>query len=317
MQIYLAPLQGLTDWIFRESFSQHIGQFDKTFTPFLRVQGGDFYRPSQCNDLLSAHNVFQKPIPQFLGNTAESFQIFEKLCLQYGYTEANINMGCPYPMVTGKRMGAGLLAHPTEVAKLLEGIFAETRLKISIKTRLGQESSVEFESLIPIFNAFPLEELIIHPRIGKQQYKAEVDLEAFARYAPQLKHPVCYNGDILTLADIEKVQALVPQIDRFMLGRGVLQNPFLLAEIRKQELTQAEKVKMLRNFHISIIEHCKQKYSGDLHLLKRFEEMWEYHAEGFENGHKIYKLVKKSKTLAQYEGVVFKVINEMTPNPSR
>ena len=317
MQIYLAPLQGLTDWIFRESFSQHIGQFDKTFTPFLRVQGGDFYRPSQCNDLLSAHNVFQKPIPQFLGNTAESFQIFEKLCLQYGYTEANINMGCPYPMVTGKRMGAGLLAHPTEVAKLLEGIFAETRLKISIKTRLGQESSVEFESLIPIFNAFPLEELIIHPRIGKQQYKAEVDLEAFARYAPQLKHPVCYNGDILTLADIEKVQALVPQIDRFMLGRGVLQNPFLLAEIRKQELTQAEKVKMLRNFHISIIEYCKQKYSGDLHLLKRFEEMWEYHAEGFENGHKIYKLVKKSKTLAQYEGVVFKVINEMTPNPSR
>jgi len=317
MQIYLAPLQGLTDWIFRESFSQHIGQFDKTFTPFLRVQGGEFYRPSQCNDLLPAHNVFQKPIPQFLGNTAESFKRFEELCLEHGYAEANINMGCPYPMVTGKRMGAGLLAHPTEVAKLLEGIFAETRLKISIKTRLGQESSVEFESLIPIFNAFPLEELIIHPRIGKQQYKGEVDLEAFARYAPQLKHLVCYNGDILTLADIEKVQALVPQIDRFMLGRGVLQNPFLLAEIRKQELTQAEKVKMLRNFHISIIEYCKQKYSGDLHLLKRFEELWEYHAEGFENGHKIYKLVKKSKTLAQYEGVVFKAINEMTPNPSR
>jgi len=315
MKFYLAPLQGLTDWIFRESFSQHISQFDKTFTPFVRVQSGEFYRPSQCNDLLPAHNAFQQPIPQFLGNTAESFRLFEELCLQNGYTEVNINMGCPYPMVTGKRMGAGLLAHPAEVAKLLESVFTETKLKISIKTRLGLESAIEFEPLIPIFNDFPLEELIIHPRIGKQQYKGSVNLEAFTEYAPKLKHPICYNGDILSVADIEKVQELVPQIDRFMIGRGIFQNPFLLAEIRKQELTQAEKVKMLRNFHISIIEHCKQKYSGDLHLLKRFEELWEYHAEGFENGHKIYKLVKKCKTLSQYEAVIFKAINEMIPNP--
>ena len=315
MKFYLAPLQGLTDWIFRESFSQHIGQFDKTFTPFIRVHGGDFYRPSQCNDLLPEHNTFQKPVPQFLGNTAESFKRFEELCLQHDYAEANINMGCPYPMVTGKRMGAGLMAHPTEVAKLLESIFTETKLKISIKCRLGQENTTEFDPLIPIFNDFPLEELIIHPRIGKQQYKGSVDLDAFARYARLLKHPVCYNGDILTAADVEKVQALVPQTERFMIGRGILQNPFLLAEIRKQELTQAEKVKILRNFHISIIELSKQKYSGDLHLLKRFEELWEYHANQFENGHKIYKLVKKSKTLAQYEAVIFKAISEMTPNP--
>ena len=311
MQIYLAPLQGLTDWIFRESFCQHIAQFDKTFTPFVRVQGGDFYRPSQCNDLLPAHNIFQKPVPQFLGNTAESFKRFEELCLEHGYAEANINMGCPYPMVTGKRMGAGLLANPTEVTKLLEGAFAETKLKISIKTRLGLENSTDFEPLISIFNSFPLEELIIHPRIGKQQYKGEVDFQAFVAYAPQIKHPICFNGDILTVADIEKVQTLVPQIDRFMIGRGILQNPFLLTTIRKKELTQAEKVKMLRNFHLSIIEYCKRKYSGDLHLLKRFEELWEYHAKGFENGHKIYKLVKKSKTLAQYEAVIFKAINEM------
>jgi tRNA-dihydrouridine synthase len=153
--------------------------------------------------------------------------------------------------------------------------------------------------------------MIIHPRIGKQQYKSEVDLQAFTEYALQLKHSVCYNGDILTVADIEKVKTFLPQIDRFMIGRGILQNPFLLAEIRKQELTQTDKVKMLRNFHHSIIEHCKQKYSGDLHLLKRFEELWEYHAEGFENGHKIYKQVKKSNTLAQYEAVVFKAINEI------
>jgi tRNA-dihydrouridine synthase B len=311
MQLYLAPLQGLTDWIFRESYCQHIGQFDKTFTPFVRVQNGDFYRPSQCNDLLPEHNTFQKPVPQFLGNSAESFKRFEELCLEHGYTEANINMGCPYPMVTGKRMGAGLLAHPTVISELLEGAFTNTLLKISIKCRMGMENPNEFEQIIPIFNAFPLEEVIIHPRVGKQQYKGEANAEAFADQAKQINHPICYNGDIATVADVERIQALAPQIDRFMIGRGILQNPFLLAEIRKQELSREEKMKMLRNFHIAIIEHCKQKYSGDLHLLKRLEELWEYHAEAFENGKKIYKLVKKSKTLLQYEAVVFKAINEM------
>ena len=311
MQIYLAPLQGLTDWIFRESYTQHIGAFDKTFTPFVRMQNGEFYRPSQCNDLLPEHNQMQQPAPQFLGKDVASFQRFEELCLEHDYKEANINMGCPYPMVTGKGMGAGLLANPDTIKQLLEGVFASTKLKISVKCRLGMEKPSDFEALIPIFNAFPLEELIIHPRIGKQQYKGEADMEAFANYVKHLTHPVCYNGDIDTVSDVEKLRTLTPQIERIMIGRGVLQHPFLLSEIRGQALTQTEKMVMLRKFHTAIIEHSKTKYSGDLHFLKRFEEFWSYHAEGFENGHKIYKQVKKSKTLAQYEAVVFKAINEL------
>ena len=311
IKIYLAPLQGLTDWIFRESYTEHIGTFDRTFTPFIRVQGNDFYRPSQCNDLLPTHNLQQKPVPQFLGNNTESFKRFEDLCLEHQYTEANINMGCPYPMVTGKRMGAGLLEHPAEVGALLKGIFAETKLKISVKCRLGMHNPIEFEQLLPVFNAFPLEEIIIHPRVGKQQYKGEAEVEAFARYAPKLRHPLCYNGDVRSVNDVKQIQTRVPQVDRIMIGRGVLENPFLLAEIRGQELTQKEKISMLRKFHQALIEHSKEKYSGDLHFLKRFEELWSYHAQGFENGHKIYKLIKKCKTLAQYEGVIFKAINEI------
>jgi tRNA-dihydrouridine synthase B len=311
MQFYLAPLQGLTDWIFRESYAQHIGSFDKTFTPFVRVQNGEFYRSSQCNDLLPQHNTFQKPVPQFLGNDAGSFKRFEALCLEHGYPEVNINMGCPYPTVTGKRMGAGLLAQPTEITNLLNGIFADTKLKISVKCRLGQESADEFEQLIPIFNAFQLEEVIIHPRTGKQQYKGEIDVESFAHYAPQLNHPVCYNGDILTVTDLERIQKLVPQVDQFMIGRGIIQNPFLLAELRKKELNSGQKADKLRKFHNAIIEHCRQKYSGDLHMLKRLEELWEYHYLAFEDGRKIYKQVKKCKNLIQYEAVVYKAINEM------
>jgi len=311
MKLYLAPLQGFTDWIFRESFTEHIGLFDKTFAPFIRVQHEEFYRPSQCNDILPAHNIFQKPVPQFLGNDAESFQRFEDLCIEQDYSEVNINMGCPFPVVVNKGMGSGILSHPDVVANLLNSVFAKTKLTVSIKCRLGQTNASEFEQLIPIFNESPLEEIIIHPRLGKQQYKGEVDQEAFVQYASRLKHPVCYNGDILNVADVERIQTSSPQVDRFMIGRGILQNPFLLSEIRKQEISQDEKLRMLRNFHIAIIEHCKQKYSGDLHMLKRLEELWEYHALTFEDGRKIYKQVKKCKTIDQYEGIIFTAIKSL------
>ena len=311
MEVYLAPMQGLTDWIFRESFYEHIGQFDKAFAPFIRVQNGDFYHPSQCNDIVPAHNTFQKPVPQFLGNDGASFKRFEELCLEHGYTEANINLGCPFIKVTSKGMGAGILPHPDKVAGLLESVFSNTKLKVSVKCRLGQEHAAEFEQLIPVFNDFPIEEMIIHPRIGRQMYKGEVDLEAFARYAPQLKHSICYNGDIVKIADVRKIEEIMPGISKIMIGRGILQNPFLLAEIRNQEVSKTEKVSRLRAFHVSLIERCKEKYSGDLNLLRRLEELWSYHAEGFEDGRKIFKQVKKCNTLAKYEVVLFKVINEL------
>jgi len=311
MKIYLAPLQGLTDWIFREAYSEHIGQFDKSFAPFIRVQNGEFYHPSQCNDILPAHNTFQKPVPQFLGNDAVSFKRFEDLCLEHQYTEVNINMGCPFIKVVSKGMGAGMLPHPDKVADFLEQIFATTKLAVSVKCRLGQNDVAEFEQLIPVFNDFPISEMIIHPRIAKQMYKGEVYYEAYSRYASMLKHPICYNGDILNIGDLEKIQALTPQVERFMIGRGILQHPFLLAQIKNQELTREEKVSKLRAFHISLIELCKQKYSGDLNLLRRFEEMWGYHAEGFEDGRKIFKQIKKCNTLVKYEGVIFKAINEL------
>jgi len=311
MHIYLAPLQGLTDWIFRESYSESIATFDKTFSPFIRVQNAEFYRPSQSNDILPENNTHQKPVPQFLGNDAASFQLFEQLCLQHHYSEVNINMGCPFPIVVGKGMGAGILPDAEQVKRLLDAVFASSNLNISIKCRLGKENATEFEQLIPIFNDFPLHEIIIHPRVGIQQYKGEVQLDAFQTFAPQLKHSICYNGDILSVDDVIKVQQIFPPLDSIMIGRGILQNPFLLSEIRNEILTPEEKVRMLRNFHLAIIEHSKKKYSGDLHFLKRLEELWSYHYHLFEDGRKIFKQIKKCNSLSKYETIVFKAINEI------
>lgn len=309
MKIYLAPLQGLTDWMFREAFSRHIGSFDKTFTPFVRVQNGEFYRPNQCNDLLPEHNCFQKPIPQFLGNDAASFFRFEELCRSHGYTEININMGCPYPMVTGRRMGAGLLPYPVEIERLLNEIFNAATVKISVKCRLGMENASEFEALIPVFNEFPLEEIIIHPRVGKQQYKGNVDFDAFINYASALKAPVCYNGDVNSNEDAARVLQKAPDINALMLGRGVLQHPFLLSELRNESLTADEKAARLKGFHTELIAYCQQKYSGDHHFLKHLEELWSYQSVEFENSHKLFKLIKKCKSLDQYRRVIFPAID--------
>jgi tRNA-dihydrouridine synthase len=311
MKIYLAPLQGLTDWIFREAFSKHIGLFDKTFTPFVRVQNGEFYRPNQCNDLLPEHNCFQKPVPQFLGNDAASFFRFEELCRSHGYTEININMGCPYPMVTGRRMGAGLLSYPVEIERLLNEIFNAATVKISVKCRLGMEHASEFEALIPVFNTFPLEEIIIHPRVGKQQYKGDVDFDAFLNYASALKAPVCYNGDVNSCEDAARILQKAPDIKALMVGRGVLQHPFLLSELRNESLTADEKSARLKSFHAELITYCQQKYSGDHHFLKHLEELWSYQSAGVENGHKLFKLIKKCKSQEQYESIVFQSIGAM------
>lgn len=311
MTFYLAPIQGLTDWIFRESYHENIGHFDKCFSPFIRVENGEFFRPSQCKDITVEHNTFQKPVPQFLGNEASSFAIFDQYCTELGYTEVNINLGCPFTKVTNKGLGAGLLSSPLDIAQLLEQVFKQTKLQISVKCRLGQESTDEFEQLVPIFNAFPISELIIHPRTGKQLYKGDLHLDAFVKYAAQIKSPICFNGDIQSKDDFQKTQQLFT-LDRVMLGRGILRNPFLLLELQGKELSKQEKVKQLRGFHLGMIERCKQKYSGDFSVIKRFEELWEYHSDYYEDGKKIFKQVKKSKTVAQYESVVIQAIQSIS-----
>ena len=311
MQLYLAPLQGITDWIFREAFYKHIAQFDKTFSPYIRIEKGEFIRKSQCNDILPVHNIYQKPIPQFLGNDIESFTVFEDLCSQLGYSEVNINLGCPFSKVTNHKLGSGLLPHTIDIQQLFEHIFSKTKLSISIKCRLGEEESIEFERLIPIFNQFPFCEIIIHARTGIMQYKGKVLLTEYSHLASQLKHRVCYNGDIIHPSDILKIQDISPYTHAYMIGRGIIKNPFLLHEIRNITISKKEKIHILQAFHMNIIEYCSQKYSGDFSILKRFEAMWTLHHEAFEDGKKILKQIKKCKNIAQYKNIILHSIDSI------
>ena len=311
IELYLAPLQGLTDWIFREAFCRHIGGIDKTFTPFIRIHNGEYYRPVQCKDIFAEHNQHQTPIPQFLGNDIASFRVMEQLCTEKGYQEVNLNMGCPYPMVTNRGFGAGLLQQPELLHSFLERIFTETKLKVSIKCRLGLHTADEFEQIIPVFNQFPLVEIILHPRVGKQQYKGTVDLAAFEMYSQQLKHPLCYNGDIVSEGDSRRIREQFPELKKLMIGRGLLINPFLAHEIKGTEFSKHEKSEKLLRFHQEMIQLCAEKYANEHQYLKRFTELWEYHSEMYNDGHKLYKMVKKAKSLDQYELAIRKAVENI------
>lgn len=304
--IYLAPIQGITDYIFRKAFTILPGEFDKSFSPFIRVQNATFFRPSQVRDILPENNSGERLVPQFLGNSPEDFFLFEETCLQHGYNEVNINMGCPFPMVTNKGLGAGLLSEPESIKELLEGISGNTKMKISVKCRLGNIYPDELEQCIPIFNSYPLEEIIIHARYAKQMYSGEVNYGLFQNFSDAIKAPVIYNGDINTVEDYNTIIEKFPNIKGVMIGRGCIQNPGLLAQIQGKEITniKATYLEFYRNF----AELCKEKYSGDHAVLKRVVEMWEFHSLNYEDGKQILKHVKKCKNLEAYYTLLHDVL---------
>lgn len=301
MKIYLAPLQGITDWVFRHAFTKHIGSFDKFFSPFIRVEKGNLVRPSQLKDILPQNNTYQNPIPQFLGNNVDSYILFDELCSNYSYNELNLNFGCPFPMVAKRKMGAGILEHPSVVDTLLNHIYKTSAKKISIKCRLGNNNPNEIKALIPIFNSYPIHELIIHPRIGKQMYKGNADNIFFAKIAPEINIPLVYNGDIVSVEDVLNIKTICPSISAIMIGRGILYDLGLLNKIKKLHYD----LDAVKKYHIEFLDLCAKKYSGDASVLKRIIEMWQYHSIGY-GDKKIEKAIKKCKNCGEYVSLITK-----------
>ena len=196
MKIYLAPLEGITGWIFRSAVHECFGGFDKYFVPFIKPNQMGHFSAREKKDILPDHNRGMYTVPQILTNRAEDFLRTAKKLEEYGYSEVNLNLGCPSKTVVTKGRGSGFLAYPEQLERFLDEIFDKCEIRISVKTRLGMDDPREFERLLEIYNRYPMEELIIHPRVQKEFYKSTPDLGAFAAAADSSRSPVCYNGDI-------------------------------------------------------------------------------------------------------------------------
>ena len=298
MQFYLAPMEGLTGYVYRNAYHKYFPAADRYFTPFITNKK---MSSRERNDILPEHNEGMTVIPQILTNQAEDFLSLTKELREYGYDTVNLNLGCPSKTVVTKGRGAGFLDRPDELDKFLDEIFSKCDMKISIKTRLGMDDPEEFEDLLTIYNKYPLEELIVHARVQKDYYKNTPRLETFGEAVEQAKSPVCYNGDIVTADDCTRLQEMFPTLDCIMTGRGTLKNPALAREIRGGAPASKEEI---RRFHDMMYNEYCEDLSGDRNILFRMKELWSYLAPMFTNNKKYAKKIKKAEKCVVYENTV-------------
>ncbi len=232
MKFYFAPMEGLTGYIYRNAHKAFFDGIDKYFSPFITANQIDGFKTRDLKDILPENNQELVLIPQVLTNNAKDFIYTSKKIESMGYTEINLNLGCPSGTVVSKNRGSGFLAKKEELDAFLEEIFSQSITKISVKTRIGKERPEEFYDLIKIFNKYPIEELIIHPRIQKDFYKNKPNMTIFKDAMALSKNTVCYNGDIFTVTDYTKFCEDFPGVNTVMLGRGLLMNPALVQNVK-------------------------------------------------------------------------------------
>jgi len=262
-------------------------------------------KPNYERDILPKNNTALTVIPQIMTNDADEFLFVAKYVQQFGYKELNWNLGCPYPMVVNRCMGSGLISHPERVDTILKRIHEESDIIVSMKMRMGYENAAEILDVLPILAKYPLKNLAVHARIGKQLYKGGVDLDSFKTCLDATNHKMYYNGDITTVVGFREMQERFPTIDHWMLGRGIIADPFLPSMI-KTDTTEYPKNRMevFGKFHDTLFDEFEQQLSGANHLMRKMYSFWEYFIEAFPHASKGLKKIKKAKSIEAYDEAV-------------
>ncbi|MEE9912776.1 MAG: tRNA-dihydrouridine synthase family protein [Deltaproteobacteria bacterium] len=309
--IYLAPLQGMTDRIYRNLFPLYFKGVDLAIAPFVSSSK----KMKQDNSLLREFhpdkNTGLPSIPQIMSSKPEDFTLLANRLYDIGYGTVNWNLGCPFPMVVKKGRGSGMLCYPDRIESFLEKALPALKPKLSIKLRLGLKHPDDVLVLIPIFNRFELAELIIHPRTAAQMYEGGVDLDMFGQCLHLSKHRMVYNGDIDSAGKYEMLSKRFGSVDRWMIGRGLLGSPFLAEEIKfKTQQPRLEKMKIMRAFHDHLLAEYSQALFGPAHITNKMKEVWTYMADFFEDGEKVRKKINKTHHRDHYVDVVSQVFRE-------
>ena len=307
-------MRGITTMFYRRAFVRHFQGLDVEMAPFIPTVRSERINPKLLKDVLPENQSGLPMIPQVIGNNADDFVQMNHAMADLGYTEVNWNLGCPHKPIRKKRRGSGLLPYPDTVDMILNEVCERSPLKISVKVRLGVSDKSELLKLIPVLNRYPLSEVIIHPRTAEQMYDGTVDLDAFEEALQALEHSVCYNGDINNLAFFQSLKSRFPTIDRFMLGRGLLANPFLCEQIKEGKISHIimyEKcIPRIRSFHDDLLAQYEEVLYGDHPVLGKMKEFWTYQSTHLSNGRKMFKKLKKTQKLATYKDIVSEYLAE-------
>nr|WP_319494816.1 tRNA-dihydrouridine synthase family protein [uncultured Desulfobacter sp.] len=307
--LILAPLQGVTDVVFRQVYVRHFNGIDQAMAPFISTMSSRRLKPPRLKDVDPSLNRALPVIPQILGNNPDDFLYLADYLFDMGYTQVNWNLGCPHSKIAKKMRGSGLLAFPDEIDAFLSRVIPAMKASLSVKIRLGRKSKEEIRDLIVMFNTHTLDEIILHPRTGEQMYTGAADVDAFEQAMGECVHPMVYNGDIVDLASWERIRQRFPKIDRFMIGRGIISNPFLPEQIKGLKTGSQntdtrdngnQTHERLKNFYEDLFNSYKQVFKGPGHLIGRMKGFWGYLGPSFENSRKPLKKMLKSNSEQDY-----------------
>ena len=314
MQIYFAPLEGITGYVFRNAYEKYYGGIDKYFTPFISPHTKKLMDSREKRDILPENNKGLNIVPQVLTNKAEDLiDLAKQLHDEYGYEEINLNLGCPSKTVTTKGKGSGFLEFPDQMEEFFDRYFKACDVKLSIKTRIGYYGVEEASRLLNMYERFPFEEVMIHPRLGSQMYKGMPYYDVFEEYLKRTKHSLCYNGDINSLEDLQKLDSKWENCDKYMLGRGLIARPGMLQMQESGEctanLSQEEWIRF-KGFHDELVEGYYAYMCEDRNTLFKMKELWTWWAVMFPGQEKTLKKIKKTTALQEYKQLV-KMLGEV------
>ena len=307
--VLAAPLQGVTDNVWRMAQHAVFGGVDAYYSPFMRVEHGEVRR-KDLRDVDPERNAGITLIPQILACQPDHALMMVNALQQMGYHRIDINLGCPFPPIALHRKGSGMLAYPDLVEALFKALAAVDGVEYSVKMRLGWDRNDQWRDVLPLMDLLKPVNIAVHPRIGKQQYKGELDIEQFEAMLAASPWPMIYNGSLRSVEDIEGVISRYPTVAAVMVGNGLAANPGMFAPDAKPD--------DYRRFHDLLVDgYTQQLNGGEAQLVRHLQDIWQTFLPG--TGHKLFKAIRKSRTIEQYENAAAAALadveNALSPKP--
>lgn len=314
--LILAPVRGITDAVYRQAFAHCFGGFASAVAPFLQLRQGQGLRPGELRQVAPDNNRALRTVPQVLTHHGPTLAAALRELHEHGHDEVNLNLGCPYPMVTKRGRGAGLLPHPDRIDTLLAQGLTVGPVRLSAKMRLGLHEPDEYAAVLEVLNRYPLTQVILHARAADQMYGGTVDVARAAHALALCRHPFVYNGDITDPRSLDSLRERLPATSAWMLGRGALANPFLPTQLAGIPLPSPDvRRQRLRQFHDQLLAGYGRWLSGPGHLLAKMQEQWEYLASAFAKPEEVRKRVRRSPDMVIYADAVARAFDQPLAGP--
>ena len=300
MRYYFAPMEGITDSIYRRLHHKHFGGVDRYYMPFLSPTIHRQLTHKEDRELPFADTETFVAVPQILTKVADDFLWAAQVCADRGYDEVNLNAGCPSGTVVSKGKGSGMLRDTDALDAFLEEVFSKSPLPVSVKTRLGLENAADFPGILEVYNRYPIKELTIHPRTRKQFYDGELDMDMFRYAMKNSKNPLCFNGELRSNTCICEFSKDFPQIGAMMIGRGLIADPGMLTSGGTTRET-------LQAFTEELTQCYIEAFGGARNAMFRMKENWSFLRHRFDGSDRLWKQLRKTTDLNEYRAITSQI----------